>query len=92
LNALRGQQALDSADHDRLVDELKEKLRQMERDCIEEEERLKVKFAQLREADIRALKQFYEHEIEILNQDLFEKTALANKNRALLHDELHSKN
>lgn len=53
---------------------------------------MKIKFAELREADIRALKQFYEHEMEVLNQDLFEKTNLANKNRALLHEELHTKN
>ena len=43
------------------MEELKEKMRQMERDCLEEEERFKIKFAELREADIRALKQFYEH-------------------------------
>ena len=61
-------------------------MRQMERDCLEEEERFKIKFAELREADIRALKQFYEHQIEVLNQDLYEKTNLANKNRALLHE------
>lgn len=30
--------------------------------------------------------------MEVLNQDLFEKTTLASKNRALLHEELHTKN
>lgn len=46
---------------------------------------MKIKLAELREADIRALKEFYEHELEVLNQELFEKSNLASKNRSLLH-------
>lgn len=33
----------------------------MERDFIEEQERFKIRYSELREADIRALKDFYEH-------------------------------
>lgn len=48
LNTLRGQQAADAAEHSRMSEELKERMRHMERDWFEEEERLKIKFAELR--------------------------------------------
>lgn len=90
--ALRAQHAEESQEAENMQEQLREKMRQMERDYIEETERLKVKFAELREADIRSLKDYYEHEIDLLNQQLLEQTTVADSNRTLLHQELRDKN
>jgi hypothetical protein len=90
IEALRAQHAQETREADDLHQQLRERMRQMERDYSEETERLKIKFAELREADIRSLKDYYEHEIDLLNQQLLEQATVADSN--LLHQELRDKN
>ena len=57
----------------------------MEKEVNEETENLKIKWAQLSSADIKSLKNLYDREIEGLQQQLDEKSKLADSNRQKLH-------
>lgn len=50
-----------------LINNLKRKIKVLEEDSLEEIELLKVKMAQLHEADINNLEKYYTNEIVILN-------------------------
>ena len=60
-------------------------MRIMEKEVNEETENLKIKWAQLSSADIKSLKNLYDREIEGLQQQLDEKSKLADSNRQKLH-------
>lgn len=64
----------------------------MEKEKNTEMEQLKVKWAELSQADISTLKDYYQHEAEVLRQQLNEKAQLAENNREKLHYELQEKN
>ncbi len=49
------------ADLENVIEELKNKLVELQKLSMDEEERLKVKLAELREADIRSLRDYYEN-------------------------------
>lgn len=56
-----------------LVKELYRKLQGVAKDGEEETEALKVRLAQLRQADLTGLRQYHEHQIEVLSNLLQEK-------------------
>lgn len=52
--------AAEKKDSDSLIEQLRKRIKVLEEDNIEELELLKIKMAQLHEADIKSLEQYYE--------------------------------
>lgn len=60
--------AAEKKDSDSLIEQLRKRIKVLEEDNIEELELLKIKMAQLHEADIKSLEQYYESEVASLSK------------------------
>lgn len=60
--------AAEKKDSDSLIEQLRKRIKVLEEDNLEELELLKIKMAQLHEADIKSLEQYYESEVASLTK------------------------
>ena len=60
--------AAEKKDSDSLIEQLRKRIKVLEEDNLEELELLKIKMAQLHEADIKSLEQYYESEVASLSK------------------------
>jgi hypothetical protein len=65
---LKDSYAAEKKDSDSLIEQLRKRIKVLEEDNIEELELLKIKMAQLHEADIKSLEQYYESEVASLSK------------------------
>lgn len=70
INNMKDTNTAEKKDAERLIETLRKRIKSLEQDSLEELELLKIKIAQLHEADVKGLEQYYESEIVILTKQI----------------------